>query len=70
MIHNMGSTDRWIRAVLIAPALVVVAILSGAASPLGIALLAVAAIMLATSAAGYCPLYRLFGVATCRRPQA
>lgn len=70
MTRNMGNTDRWIRAGLIAPTLVVVAILAGATSPLGIVLLAAAAIMLATSAAGFCPLYRLFGVDTCRRPQA
>ena len=55
MKRNMGKTDRAIR-FLIAPAAVIAALAIGAGSVLGIVLLAVAAIMLATSAVGLCPL--------------
>jgi hypothetical protein len=66
MIRNMGSTDRLLRAVLVAPALVIVALLVGATTPIGIVALAVAGVMLATAAVGSCPLYRLVGVDTCK----
>jgi hypothetical protein len=59
----MSSTDRIVRlaagAVLVAAALVV-----GIGSPGGVALAVVGAVMLATSAVGFCPLYRLLGLAT------
>jgi len=57
MSRNMSTIDRRARALLIAPVAVVVGILIGPASVGAIVLYAVAAIMLATSAAGYCPLY-------------
>ena len=60
MRKNMNSLDRGLRAFLVAPLAIVV----GAGSILGIVLLAVAAIMLATSAIGYCPLYTLLHVNT------
>jgi hypothetical protein len=41
----------------------------GFASPIGIVLLVVATIMAATAAIGFCPLYRLFGMSTCRVPR-
>lgn len=66
MIRNMGSLDRILRAALLAPLLGVVAALVGATTPVGIVALVAAVVMLATAAAGSCPLYRLFGVDTCR----
>ncbi len=65
MKRNMGKIDRVIRAFLIAPAAVIAAFAIGAGSVLGIVLLAVAAIMLATSAVGFCPLYALLRLNTC-----
>lgn len=62
---NMGKADRFVRAVIVAPAAVILALVVGASSVLGIVLLAVAAIMLLTSLVGSCPLYALFGVSTC-----
>lgn len=64
MTRNMSNLDRGLRTFVVAPAAIVVAILLGAGSVAGIVLFALAAIMLATSAAGYCPLYTLFHVNT------
>jgi hypothetical protein len=57
MTNNMNILDRRLRALLVAPAAVVIGILIGPASAGAIVLYAIAAIMLATSAVGYCPLY-------------
>jgi Protein of unknown function (DUF2892) len=62
MTKNMGTTDRLARAFLIAPAATIAAFALGLGSIAGIVLLMVAAIMLATAAAGFCPLYALLGV--------
>ena len=64
MSRNMNTTDRALRAFLVAPAAIVVAFLVGAGSIGGILLFALAAIMLATSAVGFCPLYKLLHVNT------
>ena len=69
MSRNMNKADRALRAFLVAPAAIVVAFVVGAGSIGGIVLLALAAIMLATSALGFCPLYKLLHVDTRgRRP--
>ncbi|HQR27032.1 MAG TPA: DUF2892 domain-containing protein [Nocardioides sp.] len=65
MNTNVGSSDRIIRLV-VAVVAAVVAFMVGAGSVLGILLLVVAAVMLVTAAVGFCPLYRVFGVSTCR----
>ena len=62
---NMGSVDRVLRAVVVAPALLVIALVVGAGSVVGIVLLALAAVMLLTAVVGFCPLYTLFGLDTC-----
>jgi len=59
MRHNMKTFDRLLRTLLVAPAAVVIGILIGPGSAGAIVLYVVAAIMLATSAVGYCPLYSL-----------
>ena len=64
MSRNMSSIDRALRTFVIAPAAVVIAVLVGAGSVLGILLFAVAAVMLATSAIGFCPLYTLLHIDT------
>jgi len=65
MSTNESPIDRVIR-VVIAVAAVVVAFVVGASSVLGIILFVVAAIMLVTAATGFCPLYRVFGMSTCK----
>ncbi|MEX2202598.1 MAG: DUF2892 domain-containing protein [Actinomycetota bacterium] len=64
MKRNVGTADRLIRALVIAPAAILWA---GAASWTGvwaIVALAIAAIMLATAAVGFCPLYALLRIDT------
>jgi hypothetical protein len=58
MSPNMSTLDRSLRAA-IALAAIAVGVAIGAGSPLGIVLFAVAAVMVATSAVGFCPLYAL-----------
>jgi len=68
MSKNMNMLDRRVRAFLVAPVAVVIGILIGPGSVGAIVLYAVAAIMLATSAVGSCPLYSLFGRSSHSRP--
>ncbi|HLY94017.1 MAG TPA: DUF2892 domain-containing protein [Gaiellaceae bacterium] len=55
----MSTLDRALRGVVIAPAAIAIAFVVGAGSAGAIVLFALAAVMLATSAVGFCPLYRL-----------
>jgi Protein of unknown function (DUF2892) len=64
MARNMSNLDRGLRSFVVAPIAIVVAVLIGAGSIGGIVLFALAAIMLATSAVGFCPLYTLFHLNT------
>jgi len=59
MTTNMTTLDRRLRAFIAAPVAILVGILVGPASVGSIVLYAIAAVMLATSAAGYCPLYSI-----------
>jgi hypothetical protein len=67
MLHNMGTLDRKIRAFVIAPAAVIVSLLLGPSTAGGLVLLGTAAIMVATAAAGFCPLYKLARITTTSR---
>ena len=64
MKRNMGLLDRRLRAFVVAPIAIVVAVVIGVGSVAGIVLLVVAAIMLATAAIGFCPLYKPFKIDT------
>lgn len=68
MQTNESNLDRGIRVVLAVVA-AIAAFAIGATSLVGIILLAVAAVLLVTAAVGFCPLYRVFGLSTCRVPQ-
>jgi hypothetical protein len=65
---NESTLDRAVRAVagagLLVSSIATFGLASGA--PLGVAFGAVGVILLATAVTGFCPLYRLVGVATCR----
>ncbi len=67
MRANMGTADRLFRSVIVAPALIVVAVVTGPVSLLSILLYALAAVMLLTSAVAYCPLYAPVKMSTCSR---
>ena len=64
MRRNMGNEDRWIRALVVAPAAAVLAAFWGWTGVGAFVALAAAAIMLLTAAVGFCPLYALFGIDT------
>lgn len=64
MKTNEGTLDRGLRAALaVVVALVAAFAVKGAFS---IVLWVVAAVLAVTAVAGFCPLYRVFGVNTCK----
>jgi uncharacterized membrane protein (UPF0136 family) len=68
MTTNESSVDRIIR-VVIAVVAFVAAFAVGLGSVGGIILALIGAVMLVTAAVGFCPLYRVFGMSTCKVPQ-
>ena len=64
MTRNMGTVDRGLRAFVVAPVAVVVALLIGAGTLAGVILFAVAGIMLATAVTAFCPTYTVVGIST------
>lgn len=67
MTRNEAGIDRVIRGV-VAVATAIGAVAVGPTSGVGIALGAVTVIMAATAVSGFCPLYRVLGISTCRVP--
>jgi hypothetical protein len=66
MKKNMGSADRIVR-IVIAILLIMLYFTGVIPGTAGIVLTALAGVFLLTSAAGFCPLYVLFGINTCKR---
>jgi Protein of unknown function (DUF2892) len=64
MIRNMGTLDRGLRAFVVAPAAIVVALILGAGTVAGVILFVLAGIMLASAATAFCPTYTLIGIST------
>jgi hypothetical protein len=67
MITNESNIDRIIR-VVIGVAAFIAAFAVGLSSVGGIILAVVGVVMLVTAAVGFCPLYRIFGMSTCKVP--
>jgi Protein of unknown function (DUF2892) len=65
MNANVGTTDKVIR-IGIAVVALIAAFSVGATSGLGIGLIVVGVIMVVTAVTGMCPIYRLFGMNTCK----
>jgi len=65
MEANVGTIDRAIR--LVIAAVLISVGLGVVRGPRGIAMAAVGAIPLVSALSGYCPLYMVFGINTCRR---
>jgi hypothetical protein len=63
MTHNVGTLDRTLRT-LAGVGAVVWAFSTGVSSAAGITLVVLGAVLLATAAAGFCPLYRLLRIST------
>ncbi|MFN8108963.1 MAG: DUF2892 domain-containing protein [Thermoleophilia bacterium] len=68
MTINMHPADRLLRAVVVAPVLIIAAMKVGHGTLLGVILFVLAAVMLLTAAVGNCPLYMPLGLSTCKRP--
>jgi hypothetical protein len=68
MTTNESSIDRIIR-VIIGVAALVAAFAVGIGSVGGIILAVVGVVMFVTAAVGFCPIYRVFGLSTCKVPQ-
>ena len=66
MPRNEHEIDRQLRVFLLAPLFIALAFLAGPGGVLAIVLFALGAVMLLTGIVGFCPLYRVFGVTTCR----
>lgn len=67
MTRNLGSVERFVRALVVAPVAILLALLVfGPDSVLGVIALVVAFAMLATSLVSWCPIWRAFGLNTCR----
>jgi Inner membrane protein YgaP-like, transmembrane domain len=64
MNRNMSNLDRALRGLLVAPVAIAATVVVGTGSAAGMLLFALAAIMLATSVIGFCPLYALLRVNT------
>ncbi|HOY28847.1 MAG TPA: DUF2892 domain-containing protein [Flavobacteriales bacterium] len=65
MKPNMGSTDRILRTVV--PVVIAFLYFTGVIpGTLGIVLLVLAVVFLATSLMSFCPLYAPFGISTCK----
>lgn len=70
MTRNMGSLDRLVRGLAVAPLALIVALVIGIGSIPGLILVAVAVVMAVTAAVGFCPLYRIFGFSSERHDLA
>ena len=68
MKKNMGTADRIIRTII---ALVIAGLYFGGmiSGTVAIVLAVIAAVFVLTSLVSFCPLYKLFGIQTCRVEQ-
>jgi uncharacterized membrane protein HdeD (DUF308 family) len=66
MKKNMGLTDKVIR-IIVVIVLLTLFFTNTISGTLGIIAIAVSVIFLATSLIGFCPLYTLFGISTCKK---
>ena len=64
MPRNMGALDRALRAFVVAPLAIVVALTVGAGTVVGVVSFVVAGVMLATAATAFCPTYTVLGIST------
>lgn len=68
MKRNESTADRAVRA--IAGIILLILALTVAGAPWNWVLGIIGAVLLITGAVGFCPLYRILGVSTCRAPAA
>lgn len=66
MKRNESGLDRIVRLILAVVFFVVAFAIVGPSSIFGIICIVLGAVMLLTAAIGFCPLYRLVGINTCK----
>lgn len=66
MKNNMGKTDKIIR-ILVAVIIGILHYVGVISGTIGLILLALAIVFLLTSFIGFCPIYTLLGINTCKR---
>ena len=64
MKPNMGTADRIVR-ILVAAVIAILYFTGTVSGTLGIVLLVLAGVFVATSVVSFCPLYAPFGISTC-----
>lgn len=64
MVHNTGGIDRAVRLVL---GIMLLGLYGALEAPWRYLTL-LGLVLIATALTGFCPLYRLLGISTCRRP--
>lgn len=65
MKKNMGAADRIIR-IIVAIVLAILFFTHTVTGTAGIVIIIIAAVFLATAFVGFCPLYTIFGIKTCK----
>jgi hypothetical protein len=65
MKKNMGTADRVLR-LIVAILFITFFVTENITGTLGIVLIALAVVFVLTSFIGFCPLYTLFGITTCK----
>lgn len=68
MKKNMGSIDKTVR-IILAAAIAVLFFTNVISGTVGIILLVLAGVFVLTSLVSFCPLYAIFGISTCPRPE-
>jgi hypothetical protein len=68
MVRNESNVDRTVRG-LVGAVLLIAWVAGWWTGTLAVVLGVVGIVLLATAAAGFCPLYRVFGISTCAVPQ-
>ncbi|MCI6206296.1 MAG: DUF2892 domain-containing protein [Corynebacterium glucuronolyticum] len=66
MVKNESNVDRVVRLVIAVVCAVLAFTVASPGTVWGVILLIVAVVMLVTAAIGWCPLYKLFGINTCK----
>lgn len=66
LVENLGAADKAVR-VIVAAVIVFLFLMDLIGGPLAAGLLALSAILVLTALVGFCPLYKIFGIASRRK---
>lgn len=68
LVENLGAADKAVR-VIVAAVIVFLFLMDLIGGPLAAGLLALSAILVLTALVGFCPLYKIFGIASRRKTE-